>query len=219
MKTGVEFRICLPYAEVSPEQVTALCSELLLFEPVIFQPTFAAKHDTGMDFPGFLGKLQKDLAEHAADIDMTTYGGSDLEGVSNMLEIRFVGAADLLRIRLETTAEIYDTVQEIAHRFIASHPVISAALYRRAEDSWNYYYSFCRWETLEINESIEKARAEHPELTEIVTFPSSGIRKHRCIDNRQFPGYTQEVLGIWFGCRHEMGFGKAYDKYIPLDLL
>ena len=39
------------------------------------------------------------------------------------------------------------------------------------------------------------------------------------IDNSQFPGYSTSHHGAWFGCRHEMWFGRAYDRYIPLDLL
>lgn len=79
-----------------------------------------------------------------------------------------------------------------------------------SEISWNTYVNCF---SNGINTAVARCKAEHPELSEIRT------DKYGAIDKSQFPGYSTGGHGAWFGCSHEMWFGMAYDRFIPLEVL
>lgn len=201
---GVCLWMYLPRKEISTEDIIELMHELMLFKPTGFRSSQKARQFRRLGCKNIWEQLRINL-EQDAKFRTTADTGRDA-----VLHLKSEPVTDTLEVHLRLSEDQYGTVHEIVQRFEQTHPIVSAALCTHSESMWNGYANFI---SNGINKSVERCKAEHPELPEIRT------DKMNLIDNSQFPGYSTSHHGAWFGCRCEMWFGRAYDAYIPLDLL
>ncbi len=208
---GVCAVIYLPRSEIPADDIIAFAHELMLFQPTGFRSKPKARQFRRLGSKTFWEQLRLNLS-HDDTVHMDAH-----VGIHNRLFFRYEPLTDILCIFLHLEDDRYDTVQEIVQRFAQSHPLLSAALRTNAESAWNSYLNF--YTSDGENQAIPKIKAEHPEISEVKLIYMNTSPPQPMIDKRQFAGYTAEFDGVWFGCTNEMWFGKAYDKYLPLQTL
>lgn len=202
--SGVSLWMYLPRKEISAEDIIALLHELLLFKPTGFRSSRKARQFRRLGSKNLWEQLRINLEQ---DAKFRTTADT---GIDTVLHLKSEPVTDTLEVYLRLSENQYSTVHEIVQRFEQTHPIISAVMCTNSESNWNLYVNhFFNG----INQSVERCKAEHPELSEIRTDRLGNI------DNSQFSGYSTSHHGAWFGCRYEMWFGRAYDAYIPLELL
>ncbi|MBQ8920652.1 MAG: hypothetical protein IJ060_00620 [Oscillospiraceae bacterium] len=207
---GIHLVMHLPRNEVPADDIITLSHELMRFQPTGFRSTQKARQFRRLGSKTFWEQLRLNLSyDDVMHISAHT-------GIHDRLSFRYEPATDILCIFLHLEDDCYDAVQETVHRFAQTHPIHSAALRTNAESSWNSYGNFLRDNE---NQSVAKIKAEHPEITEVALIYQNTTPPTPLIDNRQFPGFTTEFDGVWFGCTNEMWFGAAYDRHIPLKTL
>lgn len=208
---GIHLVMYLPRAEIPADDIITLSHELMLFQPTGFRSTPKARQFRRLGSKTFWEQFRLNLSyEDKVHMEAHT-------GIYNRLFFRYEPVTDILCIFLTLEDDRYNTVQEIVQRFVQSHPVYTASLRTNAESAWNSYLNYLTADG--TNTAIAKIRAEHPEIKEVKLIYHNTTPPTPLIDQRQFPGYTTEFDGIWFGCTHEMWFGKAYEKHIPLQTL
>ena len=209
--SGTHAAVYLPRSEIPDEDVLALALALTVFRPTGFRAKPQARQFSRLGRKSFWEQLRLNLLS-GDKMRMDAHAG-----IFNRLFLRYEPVTDILCIYLWLNDDRYDTVQEIVHQFAQSHPILSASMRTSAESDWNSYLDCFTADG--TNTAIAKIHVEHPEISEVNLIYQKTTPPKPLIDKQQFAGFTTEFDGVWFGCTHEMWFGRNYDKYLPLQTL